>query len=72
MAEIGQVTEYRIKSTDSFGNDYDNKIWSSLNPEATYQQVDAASRALIGLSKNTYDDTILVTSVSVNEVLANE
>lgn len=72
MAEIGNVTEYRIKSTNSFGDEYNNKILGALNPSATYQQVDATSRALIGLSKNTYSDSILVTEVSVNEVLASE
>lgn len=72
MAAIGKVTEYRIKATDSFGNTVDSKIWGSLNPNATYQQVDANSRALIGLSKNTYDDSTLITEVSVNEVLADE
>mgnify|MGYP003408251845 CR=1 FL=1 len=70
MAAIGKVTEYRIKSTDSFDNEYDNKIWGSLNPSTTYEQIDAASRALIGLSKNTYGDSILITEISVNEVLA--
>lgn len=72
MAEIGNVTEYRIKSIDSYGETYDTKILGALNPEATYTQVDAASRALIGLSKNTYDDTTLITSISVNEKLAEE
>lgn len=72
MATIGNVTEYRIISTDSSQNEYDTKIWSSLNPAATYQQVDAASRALIGLSKNSYGDAILITRVSVNDTLAEE
>lgn len=72
MSAIGNVNEYRIQSKDSFDNNYDTKIFNSCNPEATYQQVDAASRALIGLTKNTYYDTILVTNVSVNEVLAEE
>ena len=72
MAEIGNVTEYRIISKDSFENEYNNKILGALNPSATYQQVDATSRALVGLSKNTYRDSILVTEVSVTEELANE
>lgn len=72
MAAIGNVSEYRIQSTDTYGENYDTKVMGNLNPEATYQQIDAASRALIGLTKNTYDDTILITSISVNEVLAEE
>lgn len=70
MSYIGNVTEYRIKSTDAYEEEYNTKVLGALNPEATYEQVDTTSRALIGLTKNTYDDTILVTEVSVNEELA--
>lgn len=68
--EIGNVTEYRIKSKDSYETQYTTKVLGALNPSATYEQVDATSRALMSLSSNTYDDTILVTEVSVNEELA--
>lgn len=72
MATIGNVTEYRIITTDTYNNTNDQKIWSALNPEATYQQIDALSRALIGLSRETYEDTHLITTISVNEELAEE
>ena len=72
MATIGNVTEYRIESYDPFSNLQNTKIWTYLRANTTYQEIDAASRALIGLTKNTYEDTILITKVSVNEVLAEE
>lgn len=72
MATIGRVDKYILELNDV----NDNKIETTLskrfafNSEATYQQVDTASRAIAGLSTYTYNDTILVTNISVNEVLA--
>lgn len=72
MAEIGTVSACHIKSTNSFGETVQTKILGAMNPEATYTEVDTANRALIGLTKNTYDDTVLTTEISVNEKLAEE
>lgn len=72
MAVIGNVSEYRIITTNTFNEQTNSKIWGNLNPEITYNQIDSISRAIIALSRDTYEDTILVTNVSVNEVLAEE
>lgn len=69
---VGTVDKYIIQSKDDDGTEYtttlSNKI--QINPEATYQQIDTASRALNQLSTNNYYDTILVTNVSVTEQVA--
>lgn len=72
MATIGNVTQIILKTTDTYGDPTETNISKGfiVNPSATYQQVDTANRAIAGLIKNTYNDTILVTNVSVNEVLA--
>lgn len=73
MAAVGNVTSLIIKSTDATENDYETTITGKnvfVNPNATYQQVDQISRALNALSYNTYQDTDLITKVSVNEKLA--
>lgn len=72
MAAIGDVETIYLKTTDTFGNDFETNISKGfkVNPLATYQQIDTASRALNGLSRNSYNDTILITKVSVNEKLA--
>ena len=69
---IGQVDKYILKTLDSLGEDNENVISKgfTVNSTATYQQVDTASRAIAALSKDTYNDTILVTNISVNEVIA--
>lgn len=69
---IGNVDYFIIKSTDNLGEVYEttpNKKFIP-NQEATYSQVDTAMKALVTLSTNTYTDTICVTNISVNEVLA--
>lgn len=75
MAAVGNVTSLIIKSKDATENDYETTITGKnvfVNPNATYQQVDQISRALNALSYNTYQDTDLITKVSVNEKLAEE
>jgi len=68
-ATIGDVSAVYLISNDQLGNRYETKInttKSTINEETTYQQVDTAMRQLASLSTNTYDDTLLITSVSVN------
>lgn len=76
MAVIGNVSEIYLLSYDALGNQYKTNISKgfSINPngEVTYEQIDTAQRALCNLSSNTYDDTTLVTNISVNEKLAEE
>lgn len=71
MAAIGNVEEMYLVSADQMGNEYKTRIGSGLkiNPEKTYQEIDTAQRALNGLTNNTYQDTILITNVSVNDAL---
>lgn len=74
MAEIGNVQTMYLQTSDQLGNNYETNISKgfSVNSAATYQQVDTAVRALAELSTNTYGDTVLITSVSVNEKLEEE
>lgn len=74
MAAIGNVQTMYLNTVDNLGNIYQTNISKgfSVNPAATYRQVDTASRAINSLMTNNYMDTILITSVSVNEVLAEE
>lgn len=72
---VGNVDAMKILTTDSTGETYTDTVTSKkifVNPNATYTQVNAQARALAALSFNSYDDTVLVTSISVNEVLAAE
>ncbi len=58
-----------VKSTDTFGNEYQKSV-THANPEATNTQIDTFARAFVGLSKNTYADTIRRDEESINEALA--
>lgn len=72
---IGQVQAIYLQSVDNIGTQYDTNINGrnmTVNYNANYQQVDAAMRALNGLTTNTYVDTKLITSISVNEKMAEE
>lgn len=60
-----------VKSFDQLGNGYQKSI-TNANPEATNQQIDTFCRAYVGLSTNTYEDTIRVDSESVNAALEEE
>lgn len=71
---IGAVDKYLLMTQNALSTeDTETNIRRNnivMNTGATYQQVDTASRALASLSTNTYKDTILVTNISVNEILA--
>ena len=72
---VGDVSAIYLKSKDQVNNEYETKInttKSFLKPETTYSQVDTAMRQLCSLSFNTYDDTLLITSVSVNYEMEEE
>lgn len=60
-----------IKSVDQLGNTYQKTV-THTNPETTNTQIDTFSRAFVGLSTNTYKDTIKVDTESINEALAEE
>ncbi len=70
--QIGKVEKIVIVSTDALGKDIETNLNKSClaNRNATYQQVNDAARAIIGLSRNTYNDAICVTNISTNEELA--
>lgn len=73
MAEVGNVSSMKLKTTDSGGNPIETTITNSrlfVNPNTTYQAVDTFARSLAAMSRNTYADTNLITVVSVNEKLA--
>lgn len=69
---IGNVDKYLLKTLDTEGKTVETNISKgfTINSEATYGEVDTASRALANLIRNTYNDTILVTNISVTEILA--
>ena len=58
-----------VKTTDALGNE-NQKTFSNGNPAATAQNIDTFARAVAGLSKDTYVDTIIRDEISVNEKLA--
>lgn len=58
-----------VQSTDENGNLYEKSL-THANPAATNQQIDTFCRAAVGLSTNTYKDTIKRDEESVNEALA--
>lgn len=69
---IGQISQFIIKSTNNLGETVETGISKKFigNANANYANVDTAMKALITLSTNTYSDTICVTNISVNEVMA--
>lgn len=71
-SSVGNVTTYYILTTDGLGEEKETNISKgfTVNPETTYAQVDTASRAIANIMTNTYQDTILVTKISVNEIMA--
>lgn len=75
MATIGQVNTIYLVSNDQMNTRYETNITGrniTVNYDATYQQVDTTMRALNALTTNTYQDTLLIKTVSVNEVLQEE
>lgn len=69
-SRVGSVSSYVIKTSDNLGNDKETTISNKrifVNPMSTYEQANTLSRALIALTTNTYNDTLLITNMSVNE-----
>ena len=58
-----------VKSTDNLGKQYEKSL-TSANPSATAANIDTFAKALVGLSTNTYGDTIVRDEFSVNEEVA--
>ena len=70
---VGNVSSMVLKSTDNAGEALETTITNKrlfINPNANYTDVDTLARLLNGLTTNTYDDTDLITVISVNEKLA--
>lgn len=69
---IGQVQTMYLVTTSASEETYETNISKGfiVNPNATYAQVDTANRALANLITNTYQDTKLITSISVNEQIS--
>lgn len=55
-----------VKSTDNLGKQYEKSL-SAANPNATAANIDTFAKALVGLSTNTYSDTVVRDEFSVNE-----
>ena len=69
---IGNVTQFVLKTTNNLGENVETALSKNFvaNANATYANVDTAMRALTSTSSNTYSDTICITNISVNEVIA--
>lgn len=69
---VGNVDTLYIISRDQYNQEIQTNISKGLkvNPEATYENTDTVARSLNWLSRNSYEDTIAVTKISLNEVLA--
>lgn len=69
---IGKVDKYILKTRSALGTDTETTISNKFvfNSEATYSQVDTASKAIANLSQDTYVNTILVTNMDVNEQIS--
>lgn len=62
------------QTKDQLGNEYETTItkgFGGLNV-ATYNYVNQVARALIGLTTNTYQDSTVIMSKSVDEALADD
>lgn len=64
--------QINMKSMDALGENYTTNITKGFGEPlvSTYDYVDTAARALCALSTNTYVDSIVIMSKSVNEALA--
>lgn len=68
-SSVGEVNAIYINSFDQLGNKYQTRIntnKSTIKADSTYSQVNTAMRQLISMSTNTYEDTTLITAISVN------
>lgn len=62
------------KSVDQLGNVYETNLLKGFGDTEleSYNYVNTVARALIGLTSNTYQDSIVIMSKSVNEALAED
>lgn len=59
-----------IQATNPTTGEFVQRNIVNANPSATAQNIDTFSRALNNLTVNTYSDTLIVDTSSVNETLA--
>lgn len=59
-----------VQSTNATTGELVQRNFANANPSATAANVDAFARAIVGLSTNTYSDTLIVDTTSTNEILA--
>lgn len=67
--QVGDVNAVYLTTFDQLGNKFETKInttKSTLKRTATYNEVNSAMRQLVSMSTNTYEDTLLITAISVN------
>lgn len=70
---VGIIDSGYLQTTDSLGNTTETKFWGTLNTNVqSYQSIDDATRALCSLSKNTYDDTLLKSTVGYGNGVDND
>lgn len=58
-----------VNFNDGNGRTYEKQM-THANPNATAANIDTFARALVGLTTNTYQDTVIRDEQSVNEILA--
>lgn len=74
--QVGNVTQAILKTTESTtGDPIETTIVSStsklrVNKTAKYYTINHTFRAIANLTRDSYADTILITRVSVSEVMA--
>ena len=74
--QVGNVTQAILKTTESTtGDTIETTIVSSssklrVSKTSTYNAINSIFRNIANLTKDSYADTILITRVSVNEVMA--
>lgn len=64
--------EMKIVSKDSNGNEYTTTMPFQISTDTskvTYSVLDQVGRKFVNLTRNTYVDTLIVQTVSVNEEL---
>lgn len=60
-----------IQTQDLSGDNHETKEPFYISSTATYEQINIAARGLVALSMNTYVDTLITQTVSVNEELSD-
>ena len=65
LSGVSKIESAYLKTINTYGQRIETKFWGTLNPNVTdYQVIDDSTRALCSLSKNTYDDTLLKSTLS--------